>query len=174
MAINNCLAKSHYWQDGCVCYDSDGLKQIRALTGEKALAALLLGYEHFLWLVGHTARRTRGPGGRDFVIYAMGLDFAIQTLARIRDLPFTSDSLGRFTTAYLTRENPITLLPPQIIVGLIVREAGRLGRANELGAPCIGLLRNVTVVLRDWDRDRYGAVPRILLKRLENTLSNHP
>jgi hypothetical protein len=167
-ALNTYMANAHEEpQPDYICYNGDALKPIRNLTDEEGLEVLLLGYEHFLWLLDPPA--SLGPKFGDNIYYASGLDFAIQTLAR-RRLPFTSDTLGRLVRVYLTHPGATPCLPPHIIVGLIVKQAGALARKKALNPETKRLLSRVAIILRKWDREENGSMPPSLLRRLEKAL----
>src|SRR6266705_5222140 len=103
--INDHLAKCMVVsKDGLVSHNLGPLDIFRALTDEEALAVFLLGYEHFLWLIDQ--RHYGGKKFSDNIYYASGLDFAVQILARKRNLPFGSADLSRLMTAYLTHPGP--------------------------------------------------------------------
>jgi len=166
--LNQYMADAHVEeQPGYICYHGDALNPIRNLTDEDGLEVLLLGYEHFLWLLDPPS--SLGPTFGDNIYYASGLDFALQALAR-RRLPFTSDLLGRLIHAYLTHPGPTPCLPPQIIVGLITKQAGILARRKALAPVTKRLLSRVATVLRKWDREECGSMPPVFLRRLEKIL----
>ena len=154
-------------QPDYICYNSDALKPIHNLNDNDGLDVLLLGYEHFLWLLDPPA--SLGPKFGDNIYYASGLDFAIQSLAR-RSLPFTSDTLDRLIGAYLTHPGATPCLPPHIIVAVIAKYAGALSRKSALTPETKRLLRRVATILRKWDREEWGSMPPALLRRIQKAL----
>jgi len=166
--LNTYMANAHEEpQPNYICYNGDALKPIRNLNDEDGLAVLLLGYEHFLWLLDPPS--SLGPKFGDNIYYASGLDFAIQTLAR-RPLPFTNDTLARFVRAYLSHPGATPCLPPHIIVGVIAKYAGALARKKALALETKRLVRRVATILRKWDREEWGSMPASLLRRIEKAL----
>ena len=166
--LNTYMASAHEEpQPDYICYNSDALKPIYNLNDDDGLDVLLLGYEHFLWLLDPPV--SLGPKFGDNIYYASGLDFAIQSLAR-RPLPFTSDALGRLIRAYLTHPGATPCLPPHIIVGVIAKYAGALSRKNALTLQTKRLLRRVVTILRKWDREEWGSMPPALLSRIQKAL----
>ena len=166
--LNHYMANAHEQaQLGYLSYNGNALNPIRKLSDEDGLNVLLLGYEHFLWLLAPPS--SLGPKFGDNIYYASGLDLAIQTLAR-RPLPFTSAALARLIRAYLSHPEATPCLPPHIIVGVITKQAGILARKKALGADTRRLLSRVATVLRKWDRKESGSMPPALLRRLEKTL----
>lgn len=168
--INAYMADAHSQMGhGGLEYNWDALNPIRALSDEEALATLLLAYEHFLWLLDPPS--ATGEKFGDNIIYASGLDFAIQILARRAGLPFTSEDLGRLTKAYLSHPGATPCLPPRIIVALIAKFAGKLARARALVPQTTRLLRRLIAVLKAWDREEGGSMPPTLLRRIEKALA---
>jgi len=165
--LNLYMSRAHTGSKGCLTYDGDALDPIRALNPEESVPVLLLGYEHFLWLFDDSKLKDRHG---DNVIYASGLDFAIQVLARKRGLRLMNDELARLVRTYLTHPHPTLCLPPSIIVGLISKQAGRLARARELGPETAALLRRMEMVLKNWNREDWGAMPPPLLARIQKAL----
>src|SRR5215831_16476120 len=148
--LNDYMVNCHFYADGCLNYSLDALDPLRKLNGEEALAALLLGYEHFLWLLRQPREREKFG---DNITYASGLDFAVQILGRNPGLIFTANDLSRLTTAFLSYPRPTPCLPPRIIVGMIAKAAGKLARAGVLTSQAASLLRRLLTVLRRWDKE---------------------
>jgi len=169
--LNRYMAACHFYSAGCLQYDMQALDPLRKLKGDDALAALLLGYEHFLWLLDPPARLGKKFG--DNITYASGLDFAVQILARNPKLVFASKDLCRLAAAFLAHPRPTPCLPPRIIVGLIAKVAGKLARTGALTPEALALLRRVAGVLRKWDKE-WESIPVAHLRRIQAVASCRP
>lgn len=165
--LNHYMAHCHYHDGVCLNYDIGALDPLRKLSPEDALPALLLGYEHFLWLLS-LPWHVRGKFG-DNITYASGLDFAIQILARNPKLVLSSEALSRLCRAFLTRPGPTPCLPPRIIIGIIAKSSGQLARSGALAPKSVALLRRVLRVLRRWNKE-WDSIPPAHRRRIEKAL----
>jgi hypothetical protein len=153
---------------GVISHNLGPLNAFRALNDSDALQALLTGYKHFIWLIDPPPSTGKKFG--DNIYYASGLDFAIQILARRRNLPFDTGQLGLLILTYLKHPGPTPCLPPYIIVGVIAKAAGKLARSGTLDSTTKSLLRRVATFLHNWDREEWGSMPPTLLRRIEKAL----
>jgi hypothetical protein len=164
--LNDYMARCHYHDGVCMHYDMGALAPLRKLSPEDALAALLLGYEHFLWLL--SPWHLRGEFG-DNITYASGLDFAVQILARNPKLAFSSQDLSRLCRAFLKWPRPTPCLPPRIIIGIIAKASGKLARSGALTLKSVALLHRVLTVLRRWSKE-WDPIPPAHRRRIEKAL----
>ena len=166
--LNHYLSRCHYYSGGCLSYDMGALGPLRKLSPDEALPALLLGYEHFLWLLS-LPWKVGGKFG-DNITYASGLDFAVQILARNPKLNWEAQDLCRLCRAFLKKPGPTPCLPPRIIVGIIAKAAGQLARSGDLTPQAITLLRRVLTVLRTWSKE-WDSIPPAHRRRIEKPLA---
>ena len=167
--LNSYMTRCHYHDGVCLNYDMGALDPLRKLSAEDTLPALLLGYEHFLWLLS-LPWNVRGKVG-DNMTYASGLDFAIQILARNPKLAFGSQDLSRLCRAFLSRPGPTPCLPPRIIIGIIAKASGKLARSRALTAQSLALLRRVLTVVRRWSKE-WDSIPPAHRRRIEKALKH--
>lgn len=165
--LNSYMARCHYHDGVCLNYDMGALDPLRKLSPEDALPALLLGYEHFLWLF--SLPWSVGGKSGDNITYASGLDFAIQILGRNPKLVFSAEDLSRLCRAFLTRPRPTPCLPPRIIIGIIAKASGQLARNGALTPQSVALLRRVLTVLRRWNKE-WDSIPPAHSRRIEKAL----
>jgi hypothetical protein len=150
---------------GVISHNLAPLDRFRALNDSEALQALLLAYQHFIWLIDPAKKFG------DNIYYASGLDFVIQTLAYRKDLAFDPKPLSTLMVTYLKHPGPTPCLPPYKIVGTIAKAAGKLARTGALDARNRQLLTRVATFLRNWDREEWGTMPPALLRRIEKALA---
>jgi hypothetical protein len=165
--LNDYMARCHYHDGVCMHYDMGALDPLRKLSPEDTLATLLLGYEHFIWLLS-LPWRVRGKFD-DNMTYASGLDFAVQVLARNSKLAFSPQDLSRLCRAFLRWSRPTPCLPPRIIIGIIAKASGQLARSGALTPKSVALLHRVLTVLKRWSKE-WDPIPPAHRRRIEKAL----
>ena len=157
---------------GVISHNLGPLNVFRTLSDSEAVQALLVGYQHFVWLINPPSSTGKKFG--DNIYYASGLDFGVQILARRERLTFDADQLNSLMVTYLKHPGPSPCLPPYIIVSVIAKAAGKLARTGALDARTRRLLARVATFLRNWDREEWGSMPPALLRRIEKVLATQP